>query len=185
MDVIGFLCVSLGSSRVQLHDSLGSIRPCAYSEAGFSSKNGDLAWGGTTEQQRSFILFCGQKVSVQKIFIKKCFLFTFGSVCRVKRFTTGQEILSRTFERRRWNGDAEVAEKTLKRLLCCEFRRSGKAIGQVYQCLWRICREIAVFFSGSNITCVTFYIYLRPIYWLSLLELKLFIIRRHVIHWFL
>jgi hypothetical protein len=26
---------------------------------------------------------------VQRIFIKKCFLFTVGSVCRVKHFTTG------------------------------------------------------------------------------------------------
>jgi hypothetical protein len=42
---------------------------------------------------------------------------------------------------------AEVAETTVKRLLCCGFRRSGKAIGQVYQCWWRICREINVFFS--------------------------------------
>jgi uncharacterized membrane protein len=41
LDVIGFLCVSLGSSTVQLHDSLGSRRTCAYSEAGFSSQNGD------------------------------------------------------------------------------------------------------------------------------------------------
>jgi hypothetical protein len=39
MDVIGFLCVSLGSSTVQLHDSLGS----RCSKAGFSSQNGDLA----------------------------------------------------------------------------------------------------------------------------------------------
>jgi hypothetical protein len=28
----------------------------------------------------------------------------------------------------------------------------------VKQCGWRICREINVFFSSSNITCVTFYI---------------------------
>jgi hypothetical protein len=41
MDVIGFLCVSLGSSTVQLHDSLGSRRACTYSEADFSSQNGD------------------------------------------------------------------------------------------------------------------------------------------------
>jgi hypothetical protein len=41
MDVIGFLCVSLGSSTVQLHDSLGIRRACACSEAGFSSQNGD------------------------------------------------------------------------------------------------------------------------------------------------
>jgi hypothetical protein len=36
-------------------------------------------------------LFCGQKDSVQRMFIKKCFLFTVGSVCRVKRFTTGRQ----------------------------------------------------------------------------------------------
>jgi hypothetical protein len=34
MDVIGFLCVSLGSSTVQLHDSLGSTSAYDYSGAG-------------------------------------------------------------------------------------------------------------------------------------------------------
>jgi hypothetical protein len=29
---------------------------------------------------------------------------------------------------------AEVAETTVKRLLCCGFGRTGKAMGQVYQC---------------------------------------------------
>jgi hypothetical protein len=44
----------------------------------------------TIEEQRSVVLFfCGQKDSMQRIFIKKCFLFTVGSACRVKRFTTG------------------------------------------------------------------------------------------------
>jgi hypothetical protein len=38
---MGFLCVPLGSSTVQLYDSLGSRRTCARSEAGFSSQN---AW---------------------------------------------------------------------------------------------------------------------------------------------
>jgi hypothetical protein len=42
MDVIGFLCVSLGRT-VQLHDSLGSRRACAYLKAGFSCQNGDRA----------------------------------------------------------------------------------------------------------------------------------------------
>jgi hypothetical protein len=28
----------------------------------------------------------------------------------------------------------EVAQTTVKRLLCCGFRRTGKATGQVYQC---------------------------------------------------
>jgi hypothetical protein len=41
MHVRGFLCVSLGSSTVQLHESLGSRR--TWLEAGFSSKNGDSA----------------------------------------------------------------------------------------------------------------------------------------------
>jgi hypothetical protein len=44
MDVIGFLCVSLGSSTVQLYDSVSSRRECP--EVGFSSQNGgDHAWG--------------------------------------------------------------------------------------------------------------------------------------------
>jgi hypothetical protein len=43
MDVIGFLCVSLGSSTVQLHDSQGDRWACVYSEVGFSSQNGDRA----------------------------------------------------------------------------------------------------------------------------------------------
>jgi hypothetical protein len=43
-----------------------------------------------TEKHRSFVLvFGGQKDSMQRIFIKKCFQFTVGSVCRVKQFTTG------------------------------------------------------------------------------------------------
>jgi hypothetical protein len=45
--------------------------------------------GCTTEDQRPVVPFCGQNDSVQRIFVKKCFLFTVGSVCRVKRFTTG------------------------------------------------------------------------------------------------
>jgi hypothetical protein len=33
-------------------------------------------------------------------------------------------------------------------------------MGQVYECWWRICREINVFFFRvSNITCFTFYIH--------------------------
>jgi hypothetical protein len=35
---------------------------------------------------------------------------------------------------------AEVGETTVKRLLCCGSRRTGKAMGQVYQCLRRIYR---------------------------------------------
>jgi hypothetical protein len=34
-------------------------------------------------------VFCGQKDLVQRIFRKKCFLFTVGNVYRLKQFTTG------------------------------------------------------------------------------------------------
>jgi hypothetical protein len=44
----------------------------------------------TEEEQLPVVRsFCGQKDSMQRVFIKKCFLFTVGSVCRVERFTTG------------------------------------------------------------------------------------------------
>jgi hypothetical protein len=45
MDVIHFLYVSLGSSTVHLHKSLGSRRGCVCSEADFSSQNGDRSQG--------------------------------------------------------------------------------------------------------------------------------------------
>jgi hypothetical protein len=41
MNVISFLCVSLGSSTVHLHDSLGSRRACACPEVRFSNQNSD------------------------------------------------------------------------------------------------------------------------------------------------
>jgi hypothetical protein len=40
-----------------------------------------------------------------------------------------------------------VAEATVEKLICSGFRLGGKALGQVYQCWWRICREIKIFFS--------------------------------------
>jgi hypothetical protein len=86
MDVIGFLCVSLGSSTVQFHDSLRS----RGTEAGFSCQNGDRA-SGVYYRKAAFYCasFCGERDSMQRTFIRKCFLFTVGNVCRVKQFTTG------------------------------------------------------------------------------------------------
>jgi hypothetical protein len=59
--------------------------------------------------------------------------------------------------------------ETVKRLLCCGFRRARKAMGQVYQSRWRICREINVF-KVSNITCFRFHFHFWHIYWLFLVE---------------
>jgi hypothetical protein len=55
---------------------------------------------------------------------------------------------------------AEMAEAVIKRLLCCGFRRTGNAMGQVYQCWWRICREINVFFQVRISDVFKFYIHL-------------------------
>jgi hypothetical protein len=53
------------------------------------------------------------------------------------------------WRRRGWKGGVELSETTVKRLLCCGFRCTGKMIGQVhisvYQCWWRICWEMNVF----------------------------------------
>jgi hypothetical protein len=57
--------------------------------------------------------------------------------------------------------------RTVKRLLCCRFRRTGRAMGQVYHCWRRICREIKVF---SSFEYHIFYV-LYPLWlicWLSL-----------------
>jgi hypothetical protein len=62
MDVIGFLCVSLGSNTVQLHDSLGSRRACACSVAGFSSQN--VERGSVVHYRKAavyYAFFCGQR----------------------------------------------------------------------------------------------------------------------------
>jgi hypothetical protein len=88
MDVIGYLCVSLGSSKVQVFDSLDSRHACGYPEAGFSSENGDRAW----------VVYYGRAVFCYAILwakrpnakdIKRIFLFAVGNVCWVKRFTAG------------------------------------------------------------------------------------------------
>jgi hypothetical protein len=142
MDV--FLCVPLGSSTVQLRDSLGNRRACSCSEDGFGSENGYRVWGVYYRRAAfCFAFFCKQKDSMQRIFITKCFMFTVGSVCYVKLFTTGW-LMFHCWQRRRNCGE-EVAKTSIKRLLCCGFRRTGKAMGQVYQWWWRICREVNVF----------------------------------------
>jgi hypothetical protein len=42
-----------------------------------------------TKEQPSIVLFVVEKDSMKRTFIKKYFLFAVGSVCRLKRFTTG------------------------------------------------------------------------------------------------
>jgi hypothetical protein len=114
----------------------------------------------TTEQQRSAVFFfCGQRDSMQRTFITKCFLFTLGSVCSVNRFTTGsrnsvKDVRKSQVMKRRYGFGRDNSQ----RIICCGFRRSGKEIGQMYQCWRRIWKN--KFSPCSNITCFTFYIHL-------------------------
>jgi hypothetical protein len=75
-------------------------------------------------------VFYGHKHSVQGILIKECFLITMERVYRLKLFTAGNTILSRTFE---WSTCArpgeEVTETEAKILLRCGFFRcTAKAL---------------------------------------------------------
>jgi hypothetical protein len=137
MDIIVFLCVSLGSSTVKFYDSLSSRCTSACSEAGISSQNGDWTWGVYYRRAALLCVFRGQKDLIQRIFINKYFLFTVGSVRRVKLFHLGgKRLVDEEVEVEVW----KWLRQQSKRLLCCGFRRIGKAMGQVYQCWWRICR---------------------------------------------
>jgi hypothetical protein len=48
--------------------------------------------GCTTEEQRSVVRFLWTKGLNEKDIRKECFLFTVGSVCRVKRFSLGGKL---------------------------------------------------------------------------------------------
>jgi hypothetical protein len=176
MDVIGGLCVSLGRSTVSFMTVWVADKACACSDAGFSSQNGHRAWGCTTEEKSSIVRFYNQEERMQSIFIKKCFLFTVESVCRLKRFATWSRNSLKDVRKSQMMPDhvallrlrqEQLVEITIKRLLCFRFRRTCKAMEEVYECWWRICRETK-FFPISNITYFTFYIHLWRTYWLSL-----------------
>jgi hypothetical protein len=149
MDVIGFLCVSLGTSTVQFHDSLGSRCECTWSEAGFSSQNGDFAVGVYYRRTTFCCAFLWAKgLNANNINIE---IFPLnGGKCLSRKAVHPRWQMFRWWGRG-WNGRAEVAETRVKRLLYCGFRRTGKAMRQVYQCLWRTCREICVFFFKFRI----------------------------------
>jgi hypothetical protein len=145
MDVIVFICVSLGSSRIQLHDSLCSRHACAYSKADFSSQNGDRAWGVYSRRAKLFYDFYVQNDSLKRMYIKKKSLFKVRSVCGVKRFITGSRKVANILLMTKLKRSCGSGWDNSQKLLRCGFRRAGKAMGQVYQCWWRMCREINVF----------------------------------------
>jgi hypothetical protein len=168
MDVIGSLCISLGTSTVQLHDSLRSRRSCACSEAGFSSQNGDRA--SEVYCRRAVFcctIFCGQNDWTQ------CFLFMVGSVCGVKRFTTESRNSLKDVRRSHMITDqVALVRKSLRQqskisVLRVSTHWSSDGIN-LSMLVEDTSRNKCFFFPNSNVTCFTFYIHLWPIYWLSL-----------------
>jgi transposase len=120
-----------------------------------------------TEEQRSAVSFLWAKGLNVKDIHKEIFP-VYGGKCLsrksvhnwLKKFSEGRSKFADDARQ-----DAEVAETTAKILLRCGFRRADKAMGHVYQCWWRIRREINVFFSRFEyIIYFTFYIHLWPIY---------------------
>jgi hypothetical protein len=101
----------------------------------------------TTEEQRSVVRFLWAIGPNTKDIHKEMFPFYSGKCWSRKAVHNCVEKLS---QRRSKVADdarpgAEVAEPTAKTFLCCGFRRTGKAMGQVYQSWWSICLEINVF----------------------------------------
>jgi hypothetical protein len=113
----------------------------------------------TTEEGRSVVRFCGQKDPMQKMFIKKCFLITIGSICRIKRFTAGSKnvangsLMTKRLKRRCGSG-WDNSEKT------CMLRVSGTSVSMLVE---DMSRSKCFFVPGSNITYFTFYVHLWPL----------------------
>jgi hypothetical protein len=150
--------------------TLGIGRACPCAEPGFSSKNGDRAWGlYYSRTPFCFAFFSGQKVSKQKIFIKKRFSFTVGSVCRVKRFTRGSRnmenilFMTQRFKLRRGSGWDNSRKTSILRVSTLWYS-DGTSVSMLVEDMSRN----KCYFPGSNITCFTFYIRLWPICWLPL-----------------
>jgi hypothetical protein len=113
--------------------------------AGFISQNGDRARGvyyRTTAFCCSFLW--AKRLDANDIHKEIFHVYSRKCLSReavrnlVEKFSQGR------FESLRWwNWSRELAETTVKRLLCCGFVRTGKAMAQMCQCWWRICREIS------------------------------------------
>jgi hypothetical protein len=110
----------------------------------------------TTEEERSVVLFLWAKVLTAKDIHKEMFP-VYGGKC-LSREAVHNWVAKFSLMTKKLKWRCEVAETTVKRLVWRGFRRTGKAMGQVYQCWWRICREINVLFPGLNIACFTLYI---------------------------
>jgi hypothetical protein len=108
----------------------------------------------STEEQRSVVRFFlwAKGLDAKNIHQE---MFMVGSVCRVKRFATGSR--NSLKDLRKLQMMTDQVRKWLREQPKDFYAADFDVL--VYQCLWRICREINVF-PGFNITCFTFYIHI-------------------------
>jgi hypothetical protein len=127
--------------------------------------------GCATEEQRSVVhSFCGRKDSIQRSFIEKCFLFTVGSVYRVKRFTTGSRNVVYV----------SLMTKRLKQTEVRKWLRQESKDLKVRQCWLRICQEMHLFFPRFEYhRCYVWYTFVTylltlPRMWLCIIGLLIY-----------
>jgi hypothetical protein len=174
MDVIRFLFVSLGSSTVQPHDTLGRRRACASSEPGLSSPNGDRAWRVYYWRAAFSCAFLWAKGLNAKDIHKKSLLFRVGSVCRVRKFTTEsrnsiKDVRKPEIRKRRCGSGWDNSQNTSMLQISTHWESDGTSVSMLVE---RMSRNECFFLPDSNVKCFTFYIHLWPIYWLSLVLAK-------------
>jgi hypothetical protein len=92
--------------------------------------------GCTTKQQCSVVRFLWAKGPSAKDIHEEMF-HVYGWKCLSCKVVHNSQGLSKVTDDAR--PGAEVPETEVKILLCCRFRRTGKAMGQVYRRWWRIC----------------------------------------------
>jgi hypothetical protein len=128
MVVIGVLYVSLCSSTVQIHDSLGSRRACACSDADFSNQNGN-------RRTAVYCAFLWAKGLTAKDIHKEMFPVNSRKCLSRKEVHNWAEKLGKHFaydeefetEVRKWLRQQSTTS-------CSRFRHTDKAMGQVYEC---------------------------------------------------
>jgi hypothetical protein len=106
--------------------------------AGFSSQNGDEAWGVYYWNQRSVLRLLWEK-GLNAKYIRKETFSVYGGKClsrkAVHKSVAKVSLMTKKLKRRCrsvWDNS----------LLCCGFRCTDKTMVQVYYYWWRICRDI-------------------------------------------
>jgi hypothetical protein len=125
----------------------------------------------TIEEHISVLRFiCGKKDSMQRVFITKISCLRWEVSVAQSGSHMGREILSWTFEIRRWcptrwGRGWDNSQKTSMLRVSTHWQSDGTSVSMFVEDMsWNACS-----FSGSNISYFTINIHLWPTYWISLL----------------